>query len=328
MGLKWRLGYSADVITEYGGTVLSRFLRDPRTVVEATVRARETLAGVLGAGVNLRPAPAAHGFLESEALGAQVEWPEDSWPAPRAPILKEPDDIENLELVTDFMSRPSTAVLRDMRSYMEKHVGKGAGYLHEGHIGNGHITTARNLRGDQIFIDLYERPAWCHRLFEFLTENHILCTQDLWRYQGIKQPEFFHIADDFAGMIQPKLFEEFALPYWKRSFEVLGKGCADVELHSEVMHTEHLPLLRKLPITMVDYGQDPFVTVEEARRTGFKVSWHFKDLEVLTGTPESIESLYRSYADSGLEFIVVSFMHRRTPVENMRALLNIARRCE
>jgi hypothetical protein len=89
-----------------------------------------------------------------------------------------------------------------------------------------------------------------------------------------------------------------------------------------------LPLLRKLPILMIDYGQDPFITIEDARRTGFKISWHFKDLQVLIGTPESIESLYRSYANSGLEFIILSILNRKTPVKNMRALLKVARQCE
>ncbi len=328
MGFKWSLDVSYDVRTEYGGAKLSDFLASPEVVFETTRRAQAKMLEALGEDLIGDPGATSHGFLESEALGAEIYWPEDSWPAPIRPLLKEPEDLDKLELVTDFMSRPNTQILRDMRSYLREKVGPHAGHLHEGMIGNAHITTARNLRGDQIFIDMYERPEWCHRFFHFLTENHILCTQDLWRYQGIEQPNFFHIADDFAGMISPGLFDEFAIPYWKRSFEVLGKGCDQVMLHSEVMHPEHLPSLKELPITVVDHGQDPFVTPQDALNSGFKTCWHFRDLELLTGTPESIRALYTYYAESGLEGISLCLGHRNTPLENVKALLEVAREYE
>ena len=270
MGFKWSLGFSADVITEYGGAKLRDFLSKPEVVVEATAKARKKIFNLFGEDLLRGPSAQSHGFLESEALGARMFWPEDSWPAPVGTLLGEPEDIDKLQLVTDFMSRPNTQILRDMRSYLQENAGPEAGGLHEGMVGNGHITTARELRGDQIFLDSYERPGWCHRLFEFLTENHILCTQDLWKYQGIKQPVFFHIADDFAGMMSPKFFKEFVIPYWKQSLAVLGRGCGEVEIHSELMHREHLPLLRELPITMVDHGQDPHVTPKDALNSGFK----------------------------------------------------------
>ena len=94
------------------------------------------------------------------------------------------------------------------------------------------------------------------------------------------------------------------------------------------MHREHLPLLRELPVTMVDYGQDPYVTPRDALNSGFKTSWHFKDIEPLNGTPESIKVLYISYAESGLEGIILSLLHRGIPVENVKALLSVAREYE
>ena len=328
MGVAWSLGVGEDVITEYGEAPLHRFLSDPKVVYETTLRAKQRLKEAVGEDLISGPHPTSHAFMECEALGAAIRWPEDSWPAPTDPLIRTPEDIERLSVVRDFMSRPSTAVLREMRSYLQDRCGPGAGNLHEGMVGNAHITTARELRGDQIFIDLYERPDWCRRLFDLLVENHIECTQDLWRYQGIGQPDFFHIADDFAGMVSSELFREFVLPYWKTTLAVLGKGCSTVMVHSEMMHPEHLPLLEDLPCTVVDYGQDPFVTPADALASGFDTSWHFKDLEVLVGTPQSIRAMYRSYAESGLSSIKLSLTHRGISPRNIRALLEIAREYE
>lgn len=326
--MKWTLGVNEDVITEYGEANLSDYLSSPEVVVETWRKARPRIEEAFGMDLAPQPWPTSHAFLESEALGQSIHWPEDSWPAPAGILLKEPKDIEKLELVTGFMSRPNTKILRDMRSYMQTKLGPEAGGLHEGMVGNGHITTARNLRGDDIFADMYERPEWCHRLFAFLAENHILCTQDLWRYQEIEQPSFFHIADDFAGMVSPPMFKEFVIPYWKRMFDVLGKGCDTVMIHSEVMHPEHLPYLHELPVTVVDYGQDPFVTTRQAIDLGIGVSWHYLDIELLLGNTDSIRKRYECYVESGLERIVLSVVHRRVPPENVRALIAVAREYE
>jgi len=326
--MKWYLGVNEDVITEYGESKLNDYLASPEVVVETWRRARPRIAEAFGIDLLTQPGATSHAFLESEALGQSIYWPEDSWPAPADTILKEPEDIDKLELVTDFMSRPNTKILRDMRSYMQGIFGPNAGGLHEGMVGNAHITTARNLRGDDIFSDMYDRPEWCHRLFEFLTENHILCTQDCWRYQGIEQPSFFHIADDFAGMVSPPLFKEFVIPYWKRTLEVLGNGCETVMVHSEVMHPEHLQYLHELPCTVVDYGQDPFVTPRQAIDLGIDVSWHYLDLELLIGTPDTIRKRYEYYVESGLKTISLSVVHRRVPPENVRALIAVAKEYE
>jgi hypothetical protein len=329
VGVTWHWGgVSEEVITEYGGAKLQEFLTIPEIQFDTQVRARSRILEVFGEDLMGAPCVHAAGHTESVALGAELSWPKDSWPDITDRLLKEPEDIDLLELVRDFMSRPATGNLREMRSYLRAKLGPEAGWIQEGYVGNGPITTARNLRGDQFFADLYERPEWCHRLLEFLTENHILCAQDLWRYQGIEQPEFFHIADDFAGMVSPKLFREFVVPYWKRTFEVLGRGCKDVMAHSELMHPEHLPLLKGLPISTVDHGQDPYITPADAMATGFKTSWNFLDIEVLNGTPESIRSLYKYYVDSGLQAINVALIHRGTPVENVKAILATAREFE
>ncbi len=327
MAFTWSLGVNEDVITEYGQATLHEFLSDPQVVVDTSIRANQKMKALVGQDL-IFPHPTSHAFLESEALGATIHWPTDSWPAPKEPLIKGTEDIEKLSLIRDFMSRPNTAILRDMRRHLSMRCGAAAGGLHEGMVGNAHITTARALRGDQIFIDLYERPQWCHRLFGLLVQNHILCTQDLWKYQGIQQARFFHIADDFAGMVSADLFKEFVVPYWHQTLSVLGAGCETVMLHSEMMHPEHLPLLADLPITVIDYGQDPFVTPQDALATGFDTSWHFKDLELLIGTPESIRTLYGSYAESGLSSIKLALVHRRIPSDNILALLQVAREYE
>jgi uroporphyrinogen-III decarboxylase len=328
MGVAWSFGVSEDVITEYGGATLGAYLTDPAVLLETAALARQQMSAAFGEELFREPWATAHGFLESEALGSVIERPEDAWPAPARPLLAEPEDLERLALVTDFLSRPCTRILRDMRSVLQAKLGPRAGGLHEGLVGNGPITTARNLRGDRIFLDFYDRPAWCHKLLAFLTENHILCTRDLYRYQGNERWIFFHIADDFAGMLPPRLFEEFAVPYWKRAFEALGRGCDQVMLHSELMRPEHLPLLRDLPITIVDYGQDPFIAPEQALASGFETCWHFLDKELLVGTPESIRRLYARFVGSGIRSIKLTLGHRRTPVENVKALLEAARAAE
>jgi len=131
------------------------------------------------------------------------------------------------------------------------------------------------------------------------------------------------IPDDFAGMLPPKIFGEFVVPYWNRVYE--GLNATERYLHSELLREEHLPFLRDLNIKYYDPSADQYVTPELLSKKcpcPFRSciqSWDMRDLTV-----KQLEKLYRDKALC--KPYVISFsMKEIRELEKVKRLLKLAR---
>lgn len=96
----------------------------------------------------------------------------------------------------------------------------------------GVLNNAQRLRGQDLFIDLYETPELCHRLFDVICDVMIEAIHRLHERQrtGGVDYRFGTISNCSVNMISPSQYEEFFLPRDGRiaaEFEIVGiHNCA------------------------------------------------------------------------------------------------------
>ena len=97
------------------------------------------------------------------------------------------------------------------------------------------LDIAHQVRGEDLFYDLYDDPAFVHDLLEACTQAYIAVGRAF--KQVLDEPADcsysgasyrvqcgVHAADDSATLLRPDHFAEFALPYDRKAFEPFGGG--------------------------------------------------------------------------------------------------------
>ena len=318
-------GMSYSVVSEAAGIHLRDVFWDAAAIVAAYRRLPEVFSPELQAALKAQlrtPAMASSGYGHLSTLGAQVDFPLDGEPRPR-PMLESPEAVPGLRDPPDFMSAGLMPQRRQIRDEIARLWG-GDTRVGLGMSAEGPVTTAVLLAGEQFLTWPYDHPQAAHALLSFCTSSAVRFFKALWRFEGQPlSPKAWWICDDFAGLFSPKLFEEFVLPYWQRSYEMVG--CQDRLLHSELLRPAHLPLLAPLELARFDPGADQYLTPEDLQEwcpVPFQLrilNWHMRDL----GLPE-LQAMYRRFAS--FKPAVIQFgMEHMVDADKFLGILAVAR---
>ncbi|HUW20528.1 MAG TPA: hypothetical protein VMW16_14620 [Sedimentisphaerales bacterium] len=159
-------------------------------------------------------------------FGQSIRYFPDKWPAPHGEHLTDeqadalsPADPDNNELFQDILSQLDK---------IEQLTGTARGYLNW----QGVLNTAFRLRGERIFIDLFDSPKRAHHIFQCVTQTMINGIKRLHERQkkaGVDE-RFATISNCVVNMISPAHYGEDVLPYDLRiraEFEKFGiHNCA------------------------------------------------------------------------------------------------------
>jgi hypothetical protein len=99
----------------------------------------------------------------------------------------------------------------------------------------GPFDIAHQLRGDEIFLDIYDNPALLHHLMDISTELYIRATRKLKEVSGEAMDAAYHtcmymagggvrLCEDTTTLISRDAIQEFVLPYIKRALKEFGGG--------------------------------------------------------------------------------------------------------
>lgn len=159
-------------------------------------------------------------------FGRPILYATDNWP-----------DVEHRYLTrsqTDCLEVPDLAtnpIFQDLLRQVDEiqaWEGQTVGFINW----QGVLNNALRLRGQELFIDLYEAPQVCHRLFDILCDTMIEAIRRLHERQravGVDY-RFATVSNCSVNMIAPAQYEEFLLPCDRRmaaAFETLGvHNCA------------------------------------------------------------------------------------------------------
>ena len=258
-----------DLIPFIAGITERDFYTNPEKCADAWQAAQEALKAFFGEYCPVRlpgAAPLSYGHLVS--IGALCTILEDSEPnvKPFAGNIDEAISILRQVRGIDFGACEMCRHYIEMNRYLQgrfpdTNIAPLSGYGYE-----GVVTSAVLMRGQDVFIDMYEEPEKTKEFFRLLNESIIdFC---FWssRVNGAEPVSSFgsYLCDDFAALIPPKLWEEFVTPYWDRYYSARATGSYRF-LHCEGLSKAHLSHLKYAKITRYQPSVSEKLTLQDVK---------------------------------------------------------------
>jgi uroporphyrinogen-III decarboxylase len=325
-GVPWRLAIPAEVRCEYTGTRQGDYYTDLEAFLHAELAFPDRFWQATGFRPPLALAVPMSAYEGVAALGGGLVFPAEHQPMIQSQgrILPTPESVDALRApdpwqLPRFQAHVATwRALRDRQPGLDIELGAGQ---------EGPVTTAVLLRGLDFFGDCLLDPPRAHRLLSISTDTFIAFVAAAGRATGAGPGGEVLIADDHAGNLSPALWPEFVLPYYERIYAQLG--ATRRTMHTELVRPAHLPLLRQLHLDHVNFGEDQHLAVRDVvGALDVPFDWHLRTVaDMLQGTPERIHAAYRQAVADGAPEMAAE-LTVGTPVENIRAFVDVAREHE
>ncbi|HEY5270359.1 MAG TPA: uroporphyrinogen decarboxylase family protein [Anaerolineales bacterium] len=199
------------------GRPLSQFYLDHRVLVDANLCVAEDF--------NLDIVQAiSDPFREAADFGLEVDFPSDSLPVNRKPLLVAPEDIKKLVAPNPATGPRMSDRVEATRLFREKVGGELPimGWV------EGALAEAADLRSVyETMKDLIQRPLWLEELLEICVQVAIAFA----RVQVEAGADIIGLGDAVASQISPAMYRRFALPYEQRIFQAVHEMGALARLH-------------------------------------------------------------------------------------------------
>ncbi|MCM8818102.1 MAG: hypothetical protein NC915_01285 [Candidatus Omnitrophica bacterium] len=272
------------------------------------------------------PIPKMAGFAYPHiaSLGAKIEFPFDGEPKP-FPLIKNVEDIDNLKEPEDYLGAHLIQKKLKTLEELKKLVPETPNTI--GHLYEGPITTAVLLMGEEFFVLVYDNPEKAHKLLNFCVKSALNYTKTILNYFGDKINEGPKgICDDFAGILPPRLFPEFVLPYWEEMYQ--GLKATERHLHSELLREEHLKFLKDVKIEVFDPSADQYLNGEILLKScPCKFTLRIQTWEIFNLSVDELEKLYIKL--SSYKPVAITFnLPRLVDIPKIKRLLKIAKELE
>ena len=185
--------------------------------------------------------------------------------------------------------------------YMKSTYGRVVGDINTTGVQN----LALKLRGDELYIDYFEDPEFCHRLLKFCTE----CIIDLWQYiypitgtgamdvTPMADPKIYCVPNCTVEQISGDTYEEFGLPY----DNMLGDVCKPFGIHhcgSVDQVIEHYAKVKNLAFVEAGFGSN-FARARELLGPDIAFNARISPVLMKNGTPQEVEAAVKDAIDQG-----------------------------
>ena len=262
------------------GVALHDFYSSPKTMYQVLRHAKVWLEEKFGAGRFVSFYPMLSSYAEASLLGLDIEFPpgnESPWP--KAGHIFE--SIQDAAAVQMRFGHQNDLVSRTLDFYrqMREMAGSDEEIVIEKCV-NGPITTGIMLRGQDLFLDMYDDPEETEKFLAKVTDASIFIREKIEEATG-KPMVSTWIYDDFAGMLPPDLYLRYAIPCYRRIYDHFGRFGRI--LHSEYLHPKHLQIAKKeLDITYFNPASAENLTIAQvAEVMGSHFDWQIKPADLL-----------------------------------------------
>jgi hypothetical protein len=158
--------------------------------------------------------------------GVPIIYSRDNWPNCAHQYLDDhqfdnlnPPDLDSNPFFQNLLAQVETIVRLE---------GTAKGFINW----QGVLNNAQRLRGENIFLDLFDNPKRIHRLFDCVCTTMIDACKKLHAIQKQSgfEPGFFTASNCLVNMISPEQYRDFVLPYDRKiaeTFDCIGiHNCA------------------------------------------------------------------------------------------------------
>jgi uroporphyrinogen-III decarboxylase len=198
---------------------------------------------------------------------------------------------------------------------------------------DGPLTVALDVRGDEIFSDMYAEPDYYHRLMDFIVESTIRRVRAWRAYLGLEmRPPAGSFADDAIQMISVDTYKELVLPYHKRYLDALFSG-GPFQMHLCGNVQRHFPqIIHALNVNHFDTGFPiNFETLRDKIGETIHINGGVRVDILLSGTSAQVREETRRILQSGVtrggKFIMkeANNLPPNVPLENLWAMYETTR---
>jgi hypothetical protein len=257
-------------------------------------------------------------------FGIPLIYSHDRWPELDPVARLSPAEVESLT-VEKALASPAFETLLDQ---MET-IGREWGVIHGYPNWQGVLNTAFTLRGQEIFLDMYERPDFARAFFAVIADVMIAAAkavQARQRESGFAVNQF-SISNCVVNMISPDDYGEFIRPQDER----IGSHFDRFGVHTCNWNIDpYVPALSTLPrLGYIDMGTESDLSAArdafpEARRAVIYSPWTLQQAPV-----EQIrDDMARIHRELSPCDVVMADISADTPDERVRELLVICRDLE
>jgi hypothetical protein len=263
-------------------------------------------------------------YVIAQVFGLPLRYAPDRWPVLEPGNTLCVQEIEQLDVET-LLQGPVVEELFGQIDIIESEWGKIHGYLNW----QGVLNNAFQIRGQDIFLDMVDKPKFIHNFFSPISQVLIRLAkmiQERQRKSGFYINQF-SVSNCTLNMISPEMYRELVFPYDTRiahSFERFGVHTCNWDI------TPYIDVLRELPkLGYLDMGMDSDMarvkrTFPETRRA--VMYWPTK---LQNATIETIRSdMKKIYQELSPCDIVMADIQSSTPDTRVNELLEICRSLE
>jgi len=166
----------------------------------------------------------------AHAYGCEIYEPEDNYPSVKSNVLKKAEDVENL--VTPGLRDGFFGLIEQYYAFLREHA---PDFVRiqlpdlQGPFNNAYL-----LRGDDIFLDLYDKPDLVDKLLDKVTDYHISQARQMQEICGEEEGFFcdwnvywkgnLRICNCAAHMISTEFYKDFIRKYDQKILDSLGGG--------------------------------------------------------------------------------------------------------
>jgi len=258
------------------------------------------------------------------AFGIPLVYAPNRWPALLPDKKLTISEIEKLD-AEKILSGPVVEELFSQMDLIESEWGKIHGYLNwQGILNNGF-----NLRGQEIFLDIYDKPDFVHNFFSVIYEVMVGLAHKVQEKQ--RQSGFYidqmSVSNCVINMISPGLYEEFVFPYDLKiayQFERFGVHTCNWNV------TPYIDILKKLPkLGYLDMGMMSDLSRVKRSFPASRRAVLYSPVALQEGSIESIrddmEKIYRELAPCD---VVMADIQSTTPDDRVNKFIEICRNLE
>lgn len=301
------VGFYPDWWYKHYGIAFERsYYFDPETRVEARLEMDRRLYerfGEVGLGdPDPKPKPLiTFGMVMLPAVfGCEIVFEKEALPW-AVPLDLSEDQIMRLEVPDLLRATPMTEVLKQIE-YLKNKYGRVVGDINTTGVQN----LALKLRGEQFYLDYFERPELCHHLLKICTAAIIELFQLIYKITGtgamdvtpMCDPRLFVLPNCTVEQVSLPTYEQFNLPYDNQ----VAAACHPLGIHhcgsvdqvlSGYAQVDHLAFLE------IGFGSDVRRT-REVLGPDVAVNARINPVLMKNGSPEEVAAEVRRLIDQGV----------------------------
>jgi len=250
--------------------------------------------------------------------GTPARYAEDGWPNCEHQYLSD-EETENLE-PPDLDTNPVFQDLMRQVDWIEKSEGQILGFVNW----QGILNNAQRLRGEKIFLDMFDSPERSRHLFDCIYSTMSEGIRRLHERQKASGVDinFMTVSNCLVNMISPQQYHEFFLPYDLKFQKEFG----NIAIHNCAWNADpYIEDYSKIEnLGYVDMGIDADLSrvrkmIPHARR-----ALMYKPTDLANKTWEEVESDIKKIADEyGPCDLVIADIEADTPDEKIQKVLDL-----